>query len=328
MEMVASAARDDPERARKALAGLKIYGEAPRSAREQRPVLFRAGRASLLDGGGAGPVVVLVPSLINSSVVLDLDRERSLLDNLAAHGFHPLLVDWGCPTPDDAPQTIGDHVTDMLVPLIDAVGEPVHLVGYCLGGTMALAAAALRQVRSLTLLATPWHFARYPTEAQAAMARLWADNADAVAAMGLAPIELLQSAFWGLDPARTVAKFAALAGRHPNDPNVANFVAVEDWANSGAPLTAAATAELFGWLGGADKPGRGQWMLGGKAIHPARLHCPSLHLTALQDRIAPAATAPDAIRARACPSGHVGMIVGSRAEDGCREPLRDWLAQH
>lgn len=328
MEMVASVARDDPEMARRALAGLKIYGAAPRLAAPQRTVVARAGRASLLDGGGSGPAVLLVPSLINSSAVLDLDTDRSLLGDLAAHGFRPMLVDWGCPSPADAEQTIGDHILDMLIPLIDAVGEPVHLVGYCLGGTMALAAAALRPVRSLTLLATPWHFDRYPLQSQQALARLWTDNAAHVREMGLAPVELLQTAFWGLDPDRTVAKFAALAGRNSEDPYVANFVAVEDWANSGAPLTAAAAGDLFTWLGGADRPGAGQWAVGGRIVDAASLGCPALHLTALDDRIAPVETAPVAIRALPCPSGHVGMIVGSRAEQGCRKPLRLWLAQH
>jgi polyhydroxyalkanoate synthase len=49
------------------------------------------------------------------------------------------------------------------------------------------------------------------------------------------------------------------------------------------------------------------------------------HFVARNDRIAPAETAPDEIEAIPCPSGHVGMITGSRAREGCWEPLADWL---
>ncbi len=328
LDMVSRVAQSDPELARRAMAGVEVYASAVRLPRPQRAVVTRAGRARLLDGGGSGPPVVLVPSLINSSAVLDLDAERSLLDNLCNNGFRAMLVDWGEPAAAERDRDIAGHVTQLLAPLVDAVGEPVHLVGYCLGGTMAIALATMLHLRSLTLLATPWHFSRYPDPARTALADIWQTHAGAVSAMGLAPIELLQSAFWGLDPDRTVGKFAALAGRAAGDSDVRAFAMLEDWANAGAPLTHAAARDLFEHFIGLDRPSSGQWRVDGTIIDPAPLQCPALHFTATDDRIAPSATAPDAIRTIACPSGHVGMIVGSRAEAGCRKPLRDWLTQH
>ena len=239
-----------------------------------------------------------------------------------------MLVDWGYPTAGHRNEDIGAHVAGLLQPLIDSVREPVHLVGYCLGGTMTVALAMLMPVRSLTLLATPWHFCRYPDEARDGLTRLWQSQQTTVAAMGLAPIELLQSAFWGLDTHRTIGKFAALAGRAAHDADVQAFAALEDWANDGAPLTAAAADDLFGHFIGRDRPGNRQWRVGDCLIDPAKLRCPALHFTAANDRIAPAATAAETIRSIPCPSGHVGMIVGSRAESGLRLPLREWLAQH
>lgn len=326
--MVADVAKRDPQRARRALLGLDVYAAAPRVPRPPRPVVGKAGRACLIDGGGKGPPVVLVPSLINSSMVLDLDDERSLLGNLAANGFSAMLVDWGVPNADNRTCSIADHVTDLLAPMVTAIGEPVHVVGYCLGGTMAIALAAMLPVRSLTLLATPWHFCRYPDTARQSLAQLWRANHADVATMGLAPIELLQSAFWGLDPERTVAKFAALAERLPTDRDIVGFAAVEDWANNGAALTQAAASDLFERFIADDAPGAGRWVVDGQIVDPAKLRCPTRHFTASDDRIAPSATAPDAIATSACPSGHVGMIVGHRAESGCRKPLRDWLEQH
>lgn len=328
LDMVSRVAQSDPELARRALAGVEVYASAVRLPRPERSVVVQAGRARLLDGGGSGPPVVLVPSLINSSAVLDLDAERSLLDNLCGNGFRAMLIDWGAPAATERDRDIAGHVTHLLALLVDAVGEPVHLVGYCMGGTMAVALATMLQLRSLTLLATPWHFSRYPEPARAALADIWQTHSDTVSTMGLAPIELLQTAFWGLDPDRTVGKFAALAGRAAGDGDVRAFAMLEDWANAGAPLTHAAARDLFTHFIGLDRPGSGQWRVDGRIIDPAKLACPALHFTAADDRIAPSATAPDAIRTIACPSGHVGMIVGGRAEAGCRKPLRDWLTQH
>lgn len=326
LEMVRRTAESDPEMARRALAGVRVYGDAPRAARTPRPVVESVGRASMLDGGGtSGPPVLLVPSLINPAHVLDLAPGNSLLDHLAHSGFRPFLLDWGTPGPTDRGQGLAGHITDHLLPLLRTINEPVHLLGYCLGGTMAIAAAALHPVRSLTLVATPWHFARYSDGARVAMQSHWAANRPVIDAMGLMPVEMLQSLFWSLDPQRTVAKYAALADLSPGEAQAATFAALEDWANSGSPITVAAATELFEGLIGRDKSGKGKWRVGGAMVTSATLNVPCLHFSAQNDRIAPAETAPDGITCHPCPSGHVGMVVGKAARAGLWEPLTQWL---
>jgi hypothetical protein len=62
-------------------------------------------------------------------------------------------------------------------------------------------------------------------------------------------------------------------------------------------------------LFGDNATGAGRWIVAGKpASVPAGL--PVLHLTAQDDRIAPAATAPPGPKQQ-IQSGHVGMVVGS-----------------
>lgn len=328
MDLVRQASERDPALAARVLRGVAAYSKAPRHPATARKEIASSGRAQLLGKGDSGAPVVLVPSLINPSTVLDLDEERSLLGFLGASGRQAMLLDWGVPTPNETALDIAGHIETLLLPLLEAIGEPVHLVGYCLGGTMSVAAAQLLPVRSLTLLATPWQFAHYPDTARASLATLWTDTRDAVDALGLMPVELLQTAFWSLDPERTLAKYAALADLADDDPALTAFAALEDWANDGAPLTAAAAHDLFDRMIGRDEPGRGAWRVAGDGIDPARLRCPTFQLTASNDRIAPAATACAAIRAQASDSGHVGMVVGSRAESQCWRPLLDWTALH
>lgn len=327
--MLRSETAEDEDRRAAALRGLRRYQRAPRAPGVRRPpAVASAGRASLRDYGGAGPPLVMVPSLINPLDVLDLDEGQSLLRWLATQGVRPLLVDWGAPATAERGLTVAGHVETMLLPLLDGLGEPPLLAGYCLGGTMAVAAAALRPVRALALLATPWSFAGYPPSTRAALGELWKQAAPASAALGLMPMEVLQAAFWRLDPARTVRKYEALAGLAPDDPALARFVRLEDWANDGPPLTHAAARELFDDLFEIDLPGRGRWSVGGRTIEPAAIRAPVLELVSTIDRIVPAATAIGIGERLDLALGHVGMIVSGSARGRVWEPLGAWLSGH
>ena len=329
LAMLRSETAEDEGRRAAALQGLRLYQQASRPARvPPPPEIASAGRACLRDYGGSGPPLVMVPSLINPPDVLDLDGEQSLLRWLATQGVRPLLVDWGTPGTADRGLTVAAHIETMLLPLLDGLGEAPLLAGYCLGGTMALAAAALRPARALALLATPWSFSGYPPATHAALGELWEQAAPASEALGLMPMEVLQAAFWRLDPGRTVRKYEALAGRAPNDPTLARFVRLEDWANDGPPLTHAAARELFDDLFEIDQPGRGRWMVAGQAIDPARIRAPVLQIVSTTDRIVPAASAAGIGERIDLALGHVGMIVGGGARAQVWEPLAAWLSAH
>ncbi|ARS25851.1 alpha/beta fold hydrolase [Sphingomonas sp. KC8] len=326
--MLRSETGEDPARLRDALAGLNRYQSAPRPPRrEDAPVVARVGRAMLRDYGGSGLPAVFVPSLINPPHVLDLAEDNSLLRWLAARNVRPLLVDWGTPGPDERALDIAGHVDQLLLPLLRAVQEPVALVGYCLGGTMAIAAAAHHPVRSLALIATPWQFTGFPISARDNIAGLWQQVAPTAEALGVLPMEALQASFWRLDPARTIRKFEDFGRLPTGDPRIDSFIALEDWANDGPPLTLAAGRELLADLFGANTTGRGAWQVGGNAIDPASVTCPVLNIISLTDRIVPAATAPGIGQSLALGLGHVGMIVGSRARQALWEPLQHWLSQ-
>jgi len=299
----------EPDLAAKALDGLAKYETAPRkNSRPERPVAARFDSATLRDCGGSGAPVVLVPSLINPPDVLDLDETVSLAGDLAAIGRHAFLLDWG-PARERANLDLGGHVTGLLLPLLREISEPPALIGYCLGGTMAIAAANLVEVERVATLAAPWRFSAYPQESRASLLRLWETTKRAAQMLDALPMEVLQSAFWSLDPKRTVAKFASFAGLEPGSSSARRFVTLEDWANEGEPLPYPAARELIEDLFARDLPGSGAWQIAGK-IMSDRIDCPLLNVTATADRITPAATAAagESVQAGA---GHVGMVVGS-----------------
>lgn len=328
LELLRRETAGDPKRMERALAGLRAYQESPRLPRAgPMPALIEIAGSSLRDYGGNGPPVLFIPSLINPPSVLDLGPDKSLLRWLSGQGFRVLLLDWGWDVKARRELSIAGHVEQIALPFIATVDEPPLLVGYCLGGTMAAAAAGLAKVRGLATIAAPWHFAGFPGEAQAELSNLWKSSEAAVAAMGLLPMEVLQSAFWGLDPARTVSKFERFAEFEPGGPQASAFVTLEDWANDGPPIPEAAAREMFEALFGEDVSGRGQWRVGGGIVDPSRLDCPLLNIVSTTDRIVPEETAIKAGERLDLDQGHVGMVVGRRATESLWQPLAAWLSR-
>lgn len=311
LELLRQAAARDPELGRSALDGLRRYQSAPPAfSRRERPVVEKLRAASLRDCGGSGSLAVLVPSLINPPTILDLDPDCSLAEALAKR-HRVLLLDWG-PAADRKDLSLDGHVLERLVPLIERLG-PVTLIGYCLGGSLALAAAAhCRGVQAVVTIASPYSFAAYPDDARKQLVALWHANEVAAAKLGYLPMEVLQSAFWQVDPARLIAKFARFAETDPASAEARRFVTLEEWANSGEALPLPAARQLVEQL-----------FADGGTLAPLP-SCPMLHVTAASDRIVPAETAAPGEQLSS-PSGHVGMIVGRAAPQMLHAPLLRWL---
>ncbi|MDB5704583.1 MAG: poly-beta-hydroxybutyrate polymerase [Sphingomonas bacterium] len=319
-----------PERRAAALAGLRAYQDAPRGkTRKPAPARLRKGRARLRDYGAKGSrgrAVIVIPSLINPPFILDLVPETSLLRWLADQGFRPFLLDWGSPGPAERDMDVTAHVERLLLPLIAKFEEPPVLAGYCLGGTIALAAACAVPVAGLAMIAAPWHFAGFSDAARHDIAELWRSAQPVCEKMGLVPMEVLQAGFWRLDPARTIAKYESFGAMELGSAGARSFVAMEDWANAGAPLPYAAGRQMFDDFIHADLPGTGRWRVGGTIADPATLSCPAIDFVSLSDRIVPAASAADLPNRRDLGAGHVGMIVGRGARSQLWGPLADWLS--
>jgi polyhydroxyalkanoate synthase len=321
------------------LEGLERYRHHPyRRAVTAPPALWSEGTTRLLDYGppGAAPLLV-VPSLINRAYVLDLAEDNSFLRFLAGSGIRPLLVDWGSPGEAERRFDLTDYVAGRLEAALEAAvaaaGAPLAVLGYCMGGTLAVALAQRRRrdVAALLLLAAPWDF-HAEAEAQAKLLGSLAEPlAAAFAALGEVPVDVLQGLFAALDPLLALKKFARLAARDPASAEARAFVALEDWLNDGVPMALPAAREALGGWYGANLPARGLWKIAGTAVDPATIDRPALVVVPGQDRIVP----PGSARALAAalpraellapPLGHIGMVVGGRARRAAWRPIAAWL---
>jgi polyhydroxyalkanoate synthase len=288
----------------------------------------------LLDYGAiSDQPVLVVPSLINRGYILDLDANYSMLRYLAGQKLRPLLLDWGWPGAAERGYSLTDYIAGPIDSALDAIGTPVGMIGYCMGGLLALATAQRRpdRVRGLALLATPWDFrAADPALADrlASAARLMEP---VFAGFGTLPIDLLQALFALVDPDGIAEKYRRFGALDPESPRAKLFVAIEDWLNDCVPLAASVAREcLVGWYG-RNEPAMGQWLVAGMPVKPETLTVPSFVAIPGQDRIVP----PESGRALAsvlkgtkvheCAAGHVSMIAGPAARKALWAPLGDWL---
>ncbi len=113
--------------------------------------------------------VVIAPAWIMKYYILDLRPENSLIKHLVDSGFTVFCISWRNPTSADREVGFDDYLSEGLIPAISAAlaiagAARAHLVGYCIGGTLAAIAAAgmVRdnddRVRSLTLIAAQTDF--------------------------------------------------------------------------------------------------------------------------------------------------------------------------
>ena len=118
--------------------------------------------------------VLIVPSCIMKYYILDLSERNSMVRWLVDQGHTVFILSWRNPDKSDASIELDDYVEQGVLEALTFVAtqcrKPVHLVGYCFGGTFAAIAAARVQtqqsvsqgvgesIASLTLLAAETDF--------------------------------------------------------------------------------------------------------------------------------------------------------------------------
>lgn len=281
--------------------------------------------------------IVVVPSMINRSYILDLLPGKSFVRWLAGTGFDVFLLDWGNVAADKNSSSMENIVTDRLLPAIRFAakkgGGKVHAIGYCMGGTLLAAVAAIdpAPLRSAVFLASPWDFhagdrvltdhVRTGTPAALRM----------IGTGGALPVDWIQSVFAAVNGDRTVKKFAKFSTMDQEGEAARLFVAVEDWLNDGVDLPGEMGRSCLADWFGDNRTGRGTWKIGTCAVDLAAMNIPSLVVASARDRLVPAESSLAMAERLPCAAvlkpdiGHIGMMSGHNAEKSVWEPVAGWL---
>lgn len=270
--------------------------------------------------------VLLVPSLINRHYVLDLMPGKSLAEWLVAQGHDVFVVDWGTPGPEDRWLTFDDvcdrYLARALRRTAKVAGETPHVLGYCLGGTLAAihAAAHPGSMASLVAIAAPVRFK------DGGLLSAWTStksfDVDAMCdATGLVPWQLLQGAFQLLRPTLGLMKAVQLLDRAWNDEFLDGFLALETWGNDNVAFPGEVYRRYVKELYREDALVNGTFRLSGRRVELARIACPLLAVTFEHDGIVPWRGAAELVdragsrdkRRLHLSGGHVGAVVSRHA---------------
>ncbi|CZH27790.1 TPA: alpha/beta fold hydrolase [Legionella pneumophila] len=113
--------------------------------------------------------ILILPAWIMKYYILDLLPENSLVNWLVSQGHTVFIVSWRNPTKEDRNLGLDDYYRLGAMDAINAVSNAIphskiHLMGYCLGGTLALLTAAAmahdqdNRLKTLSLLAAQGDF--------------------------------------------------------------------------------------------------------------------------------------------------------------------------
>jgi polyhydroxyalkanoate synthase len=325
--------------ARRLARGLPAVGQTPHD------VIFAENKWRLLrfrDRTGAAPrhrtPILLVPSLINRWYVLDLAPGRSFVEWLVAAGHDVYIIDWGTPTAEDRYVTWDDVCDRWLGRALRRVAERgpdgvAHVLGYCLGGTLAAVHAAARpeRVATLALLAAPIDFTH------AGLMATWTrspsfDVAAIVDGFGNLPWPLMQASFHLLRPTTNAQKVVAVLDRAWDDEFLDGFLATERWGNDNVSFPGACYRDYIEALYRGNRLAAGTMTLSGRPARLDALDCPLLVVSFAHDHIVPPASATAALALAASPDrahvelsgGHVGAVVSRKAATGLWPQLSRW----
>ena len=306
------------------------------SENKWRLLRYRPGAA----GVAFATPVLLVPSLINRHYVLDLQPGRSFAESLVARGHEVYVLDWGTPGDEDRYLTLDEIADGYLGRAVRVAsrGAPrgkVHLLGYCLGGTLAVLHAAARPARvaSLTALAAPVRFR------DEGLLSAWTRSAGfdpgvVVDALGNVPWPLMQSAFHMLRPTLNLSKAVHMLDRAWDDEFLDGFLALETWGNDNVSFPGAAFRRYIEELYRADALMAGTFTLSGRPCRVESIACPTLAVTFEHDNIVPWRGAAELIDRVAATDrerihlagGHVGAVVSRKASETLWPRLSAWWA--
>lgn len=291
--------------------------------------------------------VLLVPPLAAPAICFDLRRGNSLAEHLLHAGHPTYLLDYGPVQFADRDLGLEHWIEDVIptavrVVAADAGGEPVQIVGWCLGGIMSLLVAADRQdlpLRSLALVASPFDVTAVPMVAPLRPITNVAGGSLVTALyrmLGGAPAPIVKRAYQlaGID--KYVMKPYVIARNLDDRELLAQIEAVDRFTNRMLAYPGRTFGQLYHRFFRSNDLAAGFLDVGGRRIELADVAQPVLSVAGSGDGIAPeravrhvADLLPGAaeVRLETCPGGHLGVLTG-RAAKRTMWPLLDaWLRE-
>jgi polyhydroxyalkanoate synthase len=301
---------------------------------------------------GAAPArdlpVLLVPPLAAPTICFDLRRGCSLAEHLLAAGHPTYLLEYGRIGFSDRELGLEHWIEDVIPRAVrrvsaDAGGLPVALVGWCLGGIMALLAAAADPalpIDAIATVASPFDFRRVRLlQTLRPVDRLTGGRllSPLYRALGGAPAPLVKRAFQLTSIDRELTKPLVML-RHLDDRDyLAQMEAVDHFMAHMHAYPGRTFGQLYHRFFRVNELAGGRLALDGRQLDLADVTVPVLSVAGDRDVLAPRAAvhhvagllpnAPE-VRLETAPGGHLGVLAGRAARTTTWRRIDEFLADH
>ncbi len=298
--------------------------------------------------------LVLVPPLGVFAWIFDLMIERSLVRYLLAQGYEVYLIDWG--NPKDPPYqglTLEDYVVRWFPAAMQAIRahsgqRQLNLMGYCMGGLLALLYLGCgddRDVTALVTIASPLDARRMGVAGRLSQAiaapsawirahtRFRLDQIDAERFH--VPGKWVSRAFKMTSPLSPFTSYLSMVRNLADREYIVRYMSMNAWFDNMADYPGGTVQEMLQKLGLANQLARGSLRIGQREVDFQRIDCDLLAFAGSSDAIVPMAAAyriMDLVASRdkrfhLVPGGHAGVFAGASAVHTTWAISAEWLAE-
>ncbi len=271
--------------------------------------------------------ILICPPWINKYYILDLNPEKSMVRWLVEQGHSVFVISWVNPDEKHSDKEFVDYIAEGLFEaaahtLDETQAEDLHLVGYCVGGSMvATALAYLAQntehplsdrISSCTFFTSQFDFTDagelqiFVDDEQIKLIESYMDK-------GVLGAEKMQASFNMLRSADLIWSFVVSNYMLGKDPFPFDLLY---WNSDSTRMPAKCHKYYLETFYRDDKLARGELQLGDAMLDLAKVTIPTYHLTAKEDHIAPAASVYRGVqklggdkRFICAGSGHIAGVV-------------------
>ena len=324
-----------------------LTSPSPEVGLTPKDVLLKRGTLNLFHYRPRTPELYRVPLLIvtattNRSYIFDLVPGQSFVEYLLDKGFDVYMIDWTAPEGGEGRLRMEDYVLDFLPACVERVlndsGElELSMLGYCMGGVLAVSYAALNAkepLKNLLCVTTPIDFSSMN------LFRNWGntehfDVEAFVEKVGIIPAQFVLSSFEMLRPASRTAGQVQLWDNMWNDEFVRSFRIFDRWLNETLPLAGAYFKQSLKDLIQDNKLCKNELEIGGRRVDLREISVPIFTAVAEHDHIVPLAATKALIeQAKSTDKyeivlrgGHVSVIAGANAVRRLWPQVDSWLRE-
>ncbi|MEO3784527.1 alpha/beta fold hydrolase [Actinocorallia sp. B10E7] len=294
-----------------------------------------------------GPPVLLVPPpAASAAAAFDLRRGCSLAEHLVSTGRRTYLLDYGetrLQGHDPGLETWVDEVLPEAVARVaeDVDGQPVQLVGWCLGGIFSVLTAAAHPglpIASVTSIAAPVDFdAVRPGGPLRGLTRL-AGGAETALLEVFSGIPRASAEHGHLIPGidRYLTRPMTVLANLDDADFLAQIEAVDAFTEEMLARPGRPAARIYDALFQENELARGDVRVGDRRVALSQVRAPVLVIAGRDDELAPWRSvhpltrllpgSPD-VRFHTAPGGHLGVLTGRKARTTTWARLDAWLAE-